>query len=201
VVLSPKEWTLVESWYERGIPLSIIEETIEHRAAGRRPRRPPRNLSYLAPAVEEAWGVIVEGRVGHPEIGADPARVENESTEALSCWRRVRRSKETAPAVRDLIDSLLAEAARGVDAAELDRRMDGALPEVAPRDLLSSLRQRTARQLENFRDRMTPEVLEATINRAVLAQLRRRLDLPRLASGGTGPMPLRETGGRQPAQS
>ena len=103
----------------------------------------------------------------------------------LTCWRRVRESAETAPELRRLLDELLGAAAQGVDAQTLDGRIDRALPDLAPADVLKSIRDRMAGKLDSYRDRMSTEVLQGTIRRAVVEQLRREVGLPRLGSDET----------------
>lgn len=64
-LLSPKEFALVADWHARGIPFGLVIEAIVEVSRARRGRagRAARTLRYFAPAVEEAWSAVRQGRV------------------------------------------------------------------------------------------------------------------------------------------
>jgi hypothetical protein len=176
VVLSPREWKLVGDWYDRGIPLRLVEEAIETS----RIRRPRGGLGHVAAAVEEAWEVIVQGRLGEVKAGCRRPAAE-EAEERLSAWHRRRESSAAGSPLRRLLDDLLERQAGGAEPAELDRRVDAALPEAAPREWRRRARDEVERALEPYRETMRPDVLETTRCRATLERLRQLLGLPRLS--------------------
>ncbi len=62
VILSRRDWDRISAWHESGVPLELIKEAIDDVAEKPR-RRAPRSLAYVAPAVDEAWQVVREGRI------------------------------------------------------------------------------------------------------------------------------------------
>jgi hypothetical protein len=105
VVMSPRDFALVTGWLARGVPAALILEQIEHRKAK---GKDVRSLASIARAVEEAWGAVVDGRVGasvpaevHPSAAPPPddaailaaaspearAEAEREADAALAPWR------------------------------------------------------------------------------------------------------------------
>jgi hypothetical protein len=178
VVLSPRDWALISDWFARSIPLGIVEEAIQQIVATRTRRgsSPPRALGYIAAAVEEAWSVVVEGRRAEIEPSARSSRPPERS--ALECWRR-RAAQEAADSpLGRLLRELIAQQAEGAPAEEVDRRLASGLAAAVPEALLQSTRADVGRQLAGFRERMDDRVFRATRERAIIAHLRRALDLP-----------------------
>jgi hypothetical protein len=182
VILSPRDWGIVKEWYERGIPLQIIEEAIdaaaERRSEGRQ-TAPPRGLAYIAPAVEEGWLALLEGGRGGAEDQDSPAPEERGNP--LSGWRELLGRETEGSALSSLLAGLLEEFEQGEDRAELDRRLDEGLPGAAPAELLREIELELQREIEPYRERMTPEIYETTLRRALAMRLRLRLGLERLS--------------------
>jgi len=181
VVLSPRDWSRISDWHARRIPLEIVREAMEEQA-GRQRRGPVlRTLSGVERAVEEAWAVISQGRVGSPPdgpaAGADRAVPE-------SAWQRRLEQEEPGSRLHSLLSELLDRLARGEDRAALDEELDRALPEAAPGKLLEAIRRQIDGELEDYRSRMAPEEFSASRRHGCLERLRRRLDLPRLSHPG-----------------
>ena len=182
VILSPRDWDIVKEWYERGIPLQIIEEAIEAAAERRskgRQTAPPRGLAYIAPAVEEGWLALLEGGIGGVEEEGSP--VPEERKNPLSGWRDLLVRETEGSALCSLLAGLLDGFEQGEDRAELDRRLDEGLPGAVPAELLREIDRELQRELEPYRERMTPEVHETTLRRARAIRLRLRLGLERLS--------------------
>ena len=58
VLLAPADFQLVSSWHHQGIPLDLVQRTLEAVAAQRRARGQHgaiSSLRYFAPAVADAW--------------------------------------------------------------------------------------------------------------------------------------------------
>jgi hypothetical protein len=176
-VLSPREWELVRSWHVRGIPLEIVEQAIASAVEGR--RRPPRSLAHLGAAVEESWAVVCQGRSptpdGAPRPGSDP-RLE---------WTRCRDRAPRGSALARLLDGLLDALARGEQASEVERRLDEAIVDAAPRELLLRVSGDVDRDLAPFRSRLGERTLSRTRTRALAKRLREALGLPRLGDTET----------------
>lgn len=174
-VISPREFEAIEGWRRRGVPLSIVLEIIG--AAGkRRVAHPPKALTSLSRAVDEAWSVVAAGRTAELAPAKAPAR-----SPAVDAWEIVLRDSTAGEAIHELLATLLAELASGTPADELDKRLDSALPGVLAERTLASAREETWRALDPFRSRMSPDEFQATMARALADRLRAVCRLPRLA--------------------
>jgi len=181
VILSPKDWSVVEEWHARGIPLQVVEEAIDAAAERRKRGRespPPRGLGYIAAAVEDGWMAVLEGRRQGPYAGA-PEEIDR--APGISSWRERMGAEEQGGALHDLLAGLIEAFDGGEGAAGLDRRLEAALPDAAPEELLRVIATEVARELAPYRERMTPAVYEETLRRAIATRLRHRLQLDRLS--------------------
>jgi hypothetical protein len=182
VILSQRDWALIEDWYSRGIPLQIVEETIDHaaemRARGGGGKAAPRGLSYIAGAVEDSWTAVLEGRMAGRLETEEPAP---EAQAAIESWRRSVALEAKGSALRELLTGLIASFERGEPAGEIDGRLEASLCDAVPRDLLAEVESEVGAELLAYRGRMTPEAYESTLRRATVMRLRRRLQLAELA--------------------
>lgn len=182
VILSQRDWALIEDWYSRGIPLQIVEEAIDHatemRARGSGGKAAPRGLSYLAGAVEDSWTAVLEGRTaGRSEASDAPATDDA----AISGWRRRLSAQAEDSALHALLSELIAAFERGEPAGEIDGRLNAALAEAVPRELLGEVEEEVGAELRSYRGRMAPGAYDSTLRRAIVMRLRRRLRLAELA--------------------
>ena len=181
VVLSPRDWTRIADWHERGIPLEIVEEAMIDAVERDRRKAGTRRLADLAPLVEEGWAAIVDGRRAASESGAEP----QSTSDPEQLWgQRAEAEPRDSPLGR-LLRELVARRAKGEEAAAVDRELDRLLPETVARSLRERAEEEISKELEPYRERMTPQRLESTRRRARSERLRRWLDLPRLADRGT----------------
>jgi hypothetical protein len=182
VILSPKDWSIVEEWYARGIPLQVIEEAID-AAVERRKRGkgspPPRGLVYIAPAVEEGWTAVLEGRRQGPPATASG---QKRNTPDISGWRERSNAEAEGSPLCLLLSGLIAAFEGGAEADELDRQLDADLPAAAPGELLRAIEKEVTSELAPFSERMTSSAYEETMRRAVAARLRQMLRLDRLSA-------------------
>lgn len=103
VVMSPRDFSLLSGWLARGVPLGLVLEQIEHRKSR---GRDVRSLASVARAVEEAWGSVVDGRLGATHDAGSP-------------------SPPATPAPPD--DATLLGSASAGEIAEAERAADAAL--------------------------------------------------------------------------
>ena len=172
VVLSPKDWVLITEWHARGVPLSLIHDALA--AVRESAREIPRSLAYLAPAVDEAFTLVLDGR-RRPAPAPLPEREE-----PLAIWRRFAREQASSPAGQ-LVGDLLAALEAGEDPAEVDARLDRELPGRVGPAALDAVTREVDTELAPFAERMAPAVLNETVRSAVVFRLRLRHGLPALS--------------------
>lgn len=178
-ILSPRDWTLVERWCQRGIPLQVIQEAIEATAERlRRPgAKPPKSLSYIAPAVEESWRVVLEGQLA----GSTAAVKETpDRTGGITAWKSALAAAGPATRLGRLLADLLELQDAGTPAADLDTRLDDGILEATPASIRDAIRAELEAELAPYRGRMSLEEFESTVRKAWVRRLRTQLKLPAL---------------------
>lgn len=187
-VLSPKDWTLAEEWHGRGVPLHLIVECLEahgeRRPRGGRLRRPPK-LTHVRAEVEEGWAVIQQGRLSAVPV-PPPAEARGLAAEQ---WERAAERIGRSTPLGTLLVELLALLRSGADAGGLDARLDRAIEQSVAADVRDDARRAVDAELLPFRDRWDRATYEETHARTLRARIRRRLGLPRLASGSARARP------------
>jgi len=173
VVLSPKDWALISDWHARQIPLTLILESLRYAAEQPSRRGAPRTLSYVAPAVEEAWRVVLDGRRRPLEPTTRPA-----TDDPLGAWRLRREAEIGSSSLGRLLDALLTAHDAGEPAEALDSRLDERLPTSVPEDLLRVTCDQVDAELAPFVERMDAATLDRTRRSAIVDRLRRALGLP-----------------------
>jgi hypothetical protein len=176
VVLSPRDWAWVADWHARSIPLSLVLDSIDALRDLQGRRREPRGLAYVAPAVEQAWTALVEGR--RMRADASPAEVPT----PLETLRNARDAAAVGSPLRVLLDSLLGDLARGGAPEEIDRRLDQILPSSVTDEVRLEAERELDRRLAPYRDRMDADVYARTKGVALVDALRARLRLARLGA-------------------
>ncbi len=177
VVLSPKDWVLICNWHARGVPLQIVDEALQAAAERRKGGGGVRRLSYVAPAVEEGWRVVVEGRLsgGSGEARSDPA------TPAIESWRERMLAEPDDSPLHALLAKLVREYESGVPAERIERSLERELVRCVAPDRLSRCEKRVDAELAPFRERMDSQTRAATREHALISRLRRELSLARIA--------------------
>jgi hypothetical protein len=176
VVLSRRDWALIEGWYARRIPLEIVEEALVAANERDRERRRPRRLAEVARSVDEAWEVVLDGR-----RGVDPVTEGPPATPPVSLWRERFATEPTGSPLGQLLGALLGRLDSGASAKELDDTLDERLLEAVTSGVREKVESDVEREIEPYRSRMPADRWEATRRRACVERLRRRLQLPRLA--------------------
>jgi hypothetical protein len=189
LVLSPEDTQRVLRWCREGIPISLVIEamrTVFHNAAARRPRRLPRSLAYVEPAVEEAWRDVREGRVGRRNQSAPPvdpglAPMLREAAAGVRASHAPEAPRERA--ARRL--EQLSEADEEAFGEDVVGRLEAELLS-ACRDSLSdaereALEEAARADIAAWADEMAPDILERALDRARAQRLRERFALPDLS--------------------
>jgi hypothetical protein len=178
VVFSPRDWSKVARWHALRIPLEIVEEAMGAALEQRRAREGARGIAELAPRIEEAWSVILDGRRSPPrDPGASPA------PEPWCRWRRRIEMEAVGSPLAKLLEELLGRLEGGEAGVALDEELDRRLAGSVASALRDRVFAEVTEETEPFRARMSADRLEATRRRASVDRLRRALDLPRLARG------------------
>lgn len=182
VVLSRRDWDLISGWFERNIPLQLIQEALhpaeQDSGGGRRTKRPPRSLSYVAPAVEEAWSVVLSGRVQPQSVDES---IPGKRDDRLAHWKNRRSREAPGSPLHTLLTEILDRLARGDTPLELDQFLEEGLVEAAPEAILVEIEQQVELELAEFRGKMPPHAMKRTRTHAIMSRLRSELDLPRFA--------------------
>jgi hypothetical protein len=176
VVLSRRDWDLLSSWFERCIPLQLIREALQPH--GQTAKKPPRTLSHVTTAVEDAWTVVLQGRIA-PHAGE--VYSSNNMASALTHWKTRLSAEVDGSPLHSLLDELLGRLASGDLPGVLDRILDERLFKAAPAQILEEIEQAVAEELLEFREKMPPAALDRTRVHAIMERLRSELDLPRLS--------------------
>jgi hypothetical protein len=175
VVVSPREFEAIDGWRRRGIPLTIVLEALA--ALGkRRSGHPPRSLTALGPAIDEAFAVVASGRVATTVTDPAPPR-----SEARRAWETALSGSPADAPLRTLLTGLLAEEARGAEPSALDAALDASLPASVSEAQLAVAQEETRSRLAEFRSRMSGEEFRSTFDRALAERLRVMLALPRMS--------------------
>lgn len=175
VVLSPREFELVAGWCRDGIPLRVVLEVLDHEGRRSGGRREPRSLRFLAAAVREAGAAVASGRSS--PLAASPSS----SSAPRDLWAEALAAAPALSSLHALLDRLLAAAAEGMPASQLDDLLDDELARCAPPDLLLDATEQARKALAPFRNRMALEERDRALQRGVADRLRRALSLPRAA--------------------
>jgi hypothetical protein len=184
VILSPREWSLVEEWHERGIPLQIVEEAVAsaaERAKTGGGASPPRSLTYLAAAVEDGWMTVLEGRVAGGNRAESP--LQSRDVPAVDGWRERMNMEPEGSALRALLRELIDAFERGEKACDVDQALDAELPRVVPAESLKSVEREAMQELAPYKDRMKTAAYGNTLRRMVLLRIRQELGLNKLSHG------------------
>jgi hypothetical protein len=180
IVLSPRDWARIEHWYALGIPLQVVAEAMAAATERDRTKKSPLRLGRVAPLVEEAWAVILDGRRAAPDaVGPSP------QADPVDLWRRRKEREPDGSPLAVLLEELTDRLEDGEDRQELDDALDRRLVATVDPALRTKVQREVDGDIEPFRGRIPAERLDATRHRACVNRLRRLLDLPRLAITST----------------
>lgn len=193
-VLSGKDWALMKSWHEAGIPLAVVLEAVDlafdaRERSGR--KRVVSSLSYCRHSVTELWDerrqqlVGAEGSV--PELDP-PARVR----ELASAVARLGESTpgpvarvfaETALELEALASKERSAPKTEEELLEVENRMIESLLSTVPADLRDRMAATIDAELERY-DIPSDEIRTRTREANLRRMLRTELKIPRLSLFG-----------------
>jgi protein-tyrosine-phosphatase len=195
--LAPADWAAIDRWWEAGVPLWIVLDTLREtmRRTGRRGTAGRmRRLGYCEPSVKErhdAWLRTHETRPAEPP--AAPAHGAAREPAVARLRAAAQRIGGTGPAalaelMRRTADDLAARPPLDDPSGELllvqnaDEDLGRLLRETVERDLIETLRQGAEEQLAPHRGRMAPEAFRATVEHLTDRLLRSKLGVPDLST-------------------
>lgn len=178
-LLSPLDWTMIETWKESGIPLDAVHKGIERAFekwhARKRKTRMVNSIAYCAQEVLTAAREMDEPRAdeagGRPQPEFDPTelaayfRRNAEEIQAKTVSEPARKLyAETAESLRSLAEAADRDELGDLEAVEqrltvLEERLTAAARQQASEDQLVEARQEMTRQLAPYRGKMTAEQL------------------------------------------
>lgn len=174
VVFSRRDWALAKEWHERGVPVGLVLEALNECGG-----KVVRSLSSVASIVEETWEVVQAGRrISHAGETGEESRT---TAERVQAWKSVLSREDEESPLALLLGEIMKELELGlIDAAVADQRLDDDIMRAAPHEILEQARRAASDKLAPHRERMTGDVFDATLVRAVKERLRVSLNLPRL---------------------
>jgi hypothetical protein len=200
LLLSPLDWTLMESWQERGVPLHLVLRSVEKvfDNADKQPnrKRSIKSLAYCKEEVEAQYAEWLEAQVGKSdETESDVVAVDDFAADeiVLHIAEGRRRLIEIAGEAPDSVlrETCLRGAARleELDAIEGAERIEQSLEQIESmldaallecEDAIG-IRVETENALAEYKNTMDPEAYQNTLRLMLLKKLRERAGVPRLS--------------------
>lgn len=183
LLLSPADWQVARRWRRQGIPLELIEQTLEQvflQRAERGARDKVNSLRYCAQAVEAAWSEMQDLLAGGsrresvqpPDVASRLRSLASKIPETLPDCGRVQREiralggtpEEVETRLKSIEEDLLQRSAADLSQGErraMEAEVDAALGRLSAR--------------------LSAEEYERTRGLLMRRALRRRLELPELS--------------------
>jgi hypothetical protein len=202
LLLSPLDWSLMETWKEAGIPLEAvlrgIDEAFDKYDARPSKTRKVNSLAYCAQAVLGAVEDMQEAAVGKQREVKDEGFGGDEVAEYLErCAVALHEASapESAKAVVESTMGALREMADGLRGVakkppleELERRLTvmeeklfAVLLGATPDDVLVKIRAEAERELAPYRSKMSAPQIDQLLRQYTHKRLLERYSLPRLS--------------------
>lgn len=179
LLLSPEDWRVASRWHRDGVPLALVEATLEEVFRKRRERGKKgriNSLRYCAPAVEAAWAELRE--IQGPGRGEAPLEVP--VAERLAALAGALPAGLAARATWE--QRILGLSGAAADVEERLRALDGELLEAAADALGETARRRIDDAVDEAVSRLRgthpDDELEALRRQLWRRRLREELDLP-----------------------
>lgn len=196
LLLSPVDWTLIESWQKSDIPLHLILQSIEDvfDARDKKPtKRAVKSLSYCKDEVEARYAEWLAAQVGKSSGTDDSTENASEgeirehllkvlaefrSTTSKLSGKKDKSFEAIAKKLEDLIESGKAGEELELKLEELDEEVDGKLKAIAADDA-------TMRDLEismaEYKRKMDEASYQKTFDLMLTKKLREKTEVPRFS--------------------
>ena len=211
ILISPLDWSLIETWKERGVPLDValrgINTSFDNYDRKARRTSKVNSLLYCQQAVEALYEDYCAARVGANPAPESGAASDNSalSPDAIVSFLKVRRqdldslkminagstviveglerSINRLDMILDTIDKTGMVQAEKLesDLTQIEAILLEAVTEGAGSDEVNKIRREGRSQLKKYREGMSEEIYEQTLNNFVAKRLRDTFTLPRLS--------------------
>lgn len=207
LLLSPMDWTLIESWQKRGIPQHIVIRSIEKifdDIAGDPKRNPSvKSIAYCSDEVERQFRDWQASQAGAGDEASETAATHgNEKEEILEHLSAAIDALEQAAAnANDALKNQIVSATKNLrsivarmeratsfstekveqELSALEATLDAALVETTEQDILEEAQAAVEEHLGQYAGKMQQEVYEKTFEQMVIKKLRERAGIPALS--------------------
>ncbi len=207
LLLSPLDWTLIESWQKRGVPLHIVLRSVEKifDDIEKDPRRAKniKSIAYCSDEVETQYRDWIASQAGarqgsETQDGQEAAGSAEILSHLSALVEAIGAAGEKADkALRPVLSKTLkkleklkagAEKSSRIDAEKmeadltgLENALDKALMENAGEKEIDTARKEVETQLGQYAGRMQQDVYEKTFELMLIKKLRAKADLPALS--------------------
>lgn len=200
LLLSPLDWALIESWQERGIPLSIVLRAIEtvFDTVDAQPnrKRSIKSIAYCKEEVEAQFAEWLETQTGKAN-GASAEIIEDTLSEngiethidgVIAQLKEVKNESlkdaiERAVSRLNDLKATLNGDTEGIEKnlTEIENFLDEALVTNADSAHLNKLKTETAEHLSSYKAKMKKDIYEHTFELMLIKKLREEAEIPSLS--------------------
>jgi len=203
LLLSPLDWTLIESWQKRGIPLHIVIRSVEKifDDIEKDPKRGKniKSIAYCGDEVERQYRDWLASQAGAAQTGNEEGQEAAGNSEILSHLVALTQAiseagEKTGRGLQPVLSEILkkleklksgAEKSSKIDAekieaelTEMETALDKALLDNAGEKEVSAARKEVEMQLGQYAGRMQQDVYEKTFELMLIKKLRAKAGLP-----------------------
>lgn len=206
LLLSPKDWWLIQKWKEEGIPLSVVlqglNRTFDKFKKGAQKRRKINSIAYCAQEVLSAWEEFKESLIGKKKSEEQPplftfeeiASFLGELQQGLERAAKIaaRKGKEELEGkLRDInrdVDQLRAEADEEMDLEKVEERLEElenivkeAIRHAEDEEVVKEIERQAEEELKEYRRGMSPRLFKDTVEGFVWKKLLASYKIPRMS--------------------
>jgi hypothetical protein len=211
LMLSPMDWSLIESWKERGVPLHVALRGIEHAFDSydaKKQKRTVKTLLYCQEEVEAQYAEWLESRVGSHDTTEGESASDSTAFPRTTVLDHLNRAltdltklaADRRPQQDDLSEaferaaSLLAEIKSDYESAShpdsrkledsltgIERLIDDAMRKTLPAEEVTSIQSEVEVQLKPYKRHMDKDAFGQTRDNLLRKRIREHFRVPRLS--------------------
>lgn len=203
LMVSPLDWTLIESWQKRGVPLHVVLRGIEKvfDSADSQPhrKRAIKSISYCKEEIEAQYAEWLDRQIGKSN-GAATAGIEQQNgfftretivehlENSISALRECKNKafcqsfRNAVRQLEDLKTNLTDDFEKAEEVlTDIENFLDVELKLRTDSAHLNRIKQDVEKNLSQYRNKMDKEVYEKTFDLMLLKKLREEAEIPRLS--------------------